>query len=59
MNAGIFVFRADAYLAVLGGHQPEMLGAVTASLEEPHARPLTRRPSPLPSGIGGLCYHGT
>lgn len=31
-NAGIFLFRADAYLAALARHQPEMLGAVTASL---------------------------
>lgn len=32
-NAGIFLFQADAYLAALGKHQPEMLAAVTASLE--------------------------
>lgn len=31
-NAGIFLFRADAYLAALAKHQPEMLKAVTASL---------------------------
>lgn len=31
-NAGIFLFRADAYLAALARHQPEMLAAVTASL---------------------------
>ena len=31
-NAGIFMFRADAYLAALERHQPEMLGAVKASL---------------------------
>ncbi|MGN6124043.1 MAG: mannose-1-phosphate guanylyltransferase/mannose-6-phosphate isomerase [Sphingomonas oligoaromativorans] len=31
-NAGIFMFRADAYLAALARHQPEMLAAVTASL---------------------------
>lgn len=32
-NAGIFLFRADAYLAALERHQPEMLTAVKASLE--------------------------
>lgn len=32
-NAGIFLFRADAYLAALGKHQPEILDAVAASLE--------------------------
>lgn len=31
-NAGIFLFRADAYLAALARHQPEMLDAVSASL---------------------------
>lgn len=31
-NAGIFMFRADAYLAALAKHQPEMLHAVSASL---------------------------
>lgn len=31
-NAGIFLFRADAYLAALARHQPEMLAAVSASL---------------------------
>jgi len=30
-NAGIFLFRADAYLAALARHQPEMLAAVKAS----------------------------
>ena len=32
-NAGIFMFRADAYIAALAKHQPEMLTAVKASLE--------------------------
>ena len=32
-NAGIFMFRADAYLAALERHQPAMLAAVRASLE--------------------------
>lgn len=32
-NAGIFLFRADAYLAALERHQPDMLIAVKASLE--------------------------
>ncbi|WP_334181474.1 mannose-1-phosphate guanylyltransferase/mannose-6-phosphate isomerase [Novosphingobium sp.] len=32
-NAGIFLFRADAYLAALGRHQPAMLAAATAALE--------------------------
>ena len=31
-NAGIFLFRAEAYLAALARHQPEMLAAVQASL---------------------------
>lgn len=31
-NAGIFMFRADAYLKALARHQPEMLEAVRASL---------------------------
>lgn len=32
-NAGIFLFRANAYLAALERHQPDMLAAVKASLE--------------------------
>ncbi len=32
-NAGIFLFRADAYLAALERHQPAMLVAAKASLE--------------------------
>ena len=32
-NAGIFLFRADAYLAALGRHQPAMLAAATAAME--------------------------
>lgn len=32
-NAGIFMFRADAYLAALGRHQPAMLAAATAAME--------------------------
>lgn len=32
-NAGIFLFRADAYLRALERHQPEMLNATTQSLE--------------------------
>lgn len=32
-NAGIFMFRADAYLAALQRHQPAMLAAVRASLD--------------------------
>lgn len=31
-NGGIFLFRADAYLAELGRYEPEMLAAVRASL---------------------------
>ena len=31
-NAGIFIFRADAYLAAMERHQPDMLAAVKASL---------------------------
>ena len=31
-NAGIFMFRADAYLATLERHQPEMLAVIKASL---------------------------
>lgn len=33
-NAGIFLFRADAYLAALERHQPAMLAAVRASLDD-------------------------
>jgi len=33
-NAGIFMFRAGAYLAALERHQPEMLAAVRNSLEK-------------------------
>lgn len=33
-NAGIFLFRADAYLAVLGAFRPDMLAAVTAAIEK-------------------------
>jgi mannose-1-phosphate guanylyltransferase len=32
-NGGIFLFRADAYLAALGAYEPEMLAAVRASLD--------------------------
>lgn len=32
-NAGIFMFRADAYLAALGRHRPEILAAVKAALD--------------------------
>ncbi|MFN3795974.1 mannose-1-phosphate guanylyltransferase/mannose-6-phosphate isomerase [Sphingobium yanoikuyae] len=33
-NAGIFLFRADAYLSAMERHQPEMLAAVRASMDE-------------------------
>ena len=33
-NAGIFLFRADAYLAAMEKHQPDMLAAVRASMEK-------------------------
>ncbi|PZU77955.1 MAG: mannose-1-phosphate guanylyltransferase/mannose-6-phosphate isomerase [Rhizobium sp.] len=33
-NAGIFLFRADAYLAAMEAHQPEMLAAVRMSMEQ-------------------------
>lgn len=33
-NAGIFLFRADAYLAALKRHQPDMLAAAQASMTE-------------------------
>ncbi|WP_130752884.1 mannose-1-phosphate guanylyltransferase/mannose-6-phosphate isomerase [Sphingobium xenophagum] len=33
-NAGIFLFRADAYLAALKRHQPGMMAAVRASMEQ-------------------------
>ncbi|WP_022684278.1 mannose-1-phosphate guanylyltransferase/mannose-6-phosphate isomerase [Sphingobium bisphenolivorans] len=33
-NAGIFMFRADAYLAALERHQPDMLAAAKAALEK-------------------------
>lgn len=31
-NAGIFLFRADTYLAALGRHRPDMLAAVQSSM---------------------------
>lgn len=33
-NAGIFLFRADAYLAALGRFRPDMLAAATAAYEK-------------------------
>lgn len=33
-NAGIFLFRADAYLAAMDRHQPEMLAVVRTSMAE-------------------------
>lgn len=33
-NAGIFLFRADAYLAAMERHQPDMLAAVRASMSD-------------------------
>lgn len=33
-NAGIFLFRADAYLAAMETHQPDMLSAVRTSMEQ-------------------------
>jgi len=33
-NAGIFLFRADAYIAAMERHQPDMLAAVTAAMDE-------------------------
>ncbi|QHD69753.1 mannose-1-phosphate guanylyltransferase/mannose-6-phosphate isomerase [Sphingobium yanoikuyae] len=33
-NAGIFLFRADAYLAAMQKHQPNMLAAVHTSMEQ-------------------------
>jgi mannose-1-phosphate guanylyltransferase len=33
-NAGIFLFRADAYLAAMAKHQPDMLAAVQTSMEQ-------------------------
>jgi mannose-1-phosphate guanylyltransferase/mannose-1-phosphate guanylyltransferase/mannose-6-phosphate isomerase len=33
-NAGIFLFRADAYLAAMEKHQPDMLAAVKTSMEQ-------------------------
>lgn len=33
-NAGIFLFRADAYLAAMEKHQPDMLVAVRTSMEQ-------------------------
>nr|WP_239018759.1 mannose-1-phosphate guanylyltransferase/mannose-6-phosphate isomerase [Sphingobium terrigena] len=33
-NAGIFLFRADAYLAAMGRHQPDMLAAVRTSMTQ-------------------------
>ncbi|QNG47974.1 mannose-1-phosphate guanylyltransferase/mannose-6-phosphate isomerase [Sphingobium yanoikuyae] len=33
-NAGIFLFRADAYLAAMKKHQPDMMTAVQVSMEQ-------------------------
>lgn len=33
-NAGIFLFRADAYLAALEQHQPDMLAAIRTSMDQ-------------------------
>jgi mannose-1-phosphate guanylyltransferase/mannose-1-phosphate guanylyltransferase/mannose-6-phosphate isomerase len=48
-NAGIFLFRAGAYLAALERHQPEMLAAVKASLE--HAQRTGHHISPDPQAF--------
>lgn len=45
-NAGIFMFRADAYLAALERHQPDMLAAVKASLEGAERNGLHIAPDP-------------
>lgn len=45
-NAGIFMFRADAYLAALERHQPEMLEAVKASLAGAERNGLHIAPDP-------------
>jgi mannose-1-phosphate guanylyltransferase/mannose-1-phosphate guanylyltransferase/mannose-6-phosphate isomerase len=45
-NAGIFLFRADAYLAALERHQPAMLAAVKASLEGAERKGLHVSPDP-------------
>jgi mannose-1-phosphate guanylyltransferase/mannose-1-phosphate guanylyltransferase/mannose-6-phosphate isomerase len=43
-NAGIFLFRADAYLEALGAHRPDMLGAVRASVSGGRADGLLFHP---------------
>lgn len=45
-NAGIFMFRADAYLAALGRHQPAILAAVKASLAAAERNGLQIVPDP-------------
>jgi mannose-1-phosphate guanylyltransferase/mannose-1-phosphate guanylyltransferase/mannose-6-phosphate isomerase len=47
-NAGMFLFRADAYLDALATHAPDIEAAVRAALDgaengEPHVRPDPRR----------------
>jgi len=49
-NAGIFMFRADAYLAALGRHQPAMLASATAALEG--AKRAGKHVSPDPDAFG-------
>jgi mannose-1-phosphate guanylyltransferase/mannose-1-phosphate guanylyltransferase/mannose-6-phosphate isomerase len=48
-NAGIFLFRADAYLAALERHQPAMLTAVTAAMAG--AARVGKRISPDPQAF--------
>lgn len=50
-NAGIFLFRADAYLSALERHQPVMLAAVRASLAA--ADRAGRHVSPNPQAFAG------
>jgi mannose-1-phosphate guanylyltransferase len=45
-NAGIFMFRADAYLAALERHQPDMLAAAKASLVGAERNGLHIAPDP-------------
>jgi mannose-1-phosphate guanylyltransferase len=45
-NAGIFMFRADAYLAALERHHPDMLAAVKASLDAAERKGLHVIPDP-------------
>lgn len=46
-NAGIFLFRADAYLAAMERHQPDMLAAVKAAMAQAKRNSAHIFPDPI------------